>query len=183
MDRLRIYNMALSVFNIEPLDAAAIEDAEGHPEVKVLDIFLGPAERMAMRVFPWPFLEEVLELGDDEGPVMGYQHSYQLPEGLFRLTRADGRYEVVGNKLLTDGRPLAIGINETPPDRGVPEDFWDLVAFALAYYASAKLSAGDSKASFAMDLFNSIAQSMALNAAQDEQRKDLVNGDGWGDHI
>lgn len=183
MDRLRIFNIALAVFNIEPLDADSIEDTEGHPEVKVLELFLGTALRKAMRDYAWSFLEEPLDLGEDKGGRCGYRHAYSLPEGLFRLTRADGRYEVVGTTLLTDGRPLAYGMMSTPPDTGVPEDFWDLVAFALAYYAAPKLSAGDAKTSSAMASYNSLLQSMALNEAQDSQRKDWVTDNGYGDYV
>lgn len=180
MDRLRIYNIALAVFNIEPLAEDDLKDTEGHPEVQVLDMHFGTALRKAMRERDWTFLEERLKLGDDEGAECGYRHSYELPEGLFRLTRADGIYRVVGTRLLTNGRPLAYGIMLTPPDTGVPEDFYDLVAFALAFYASPKLSPGDTKFQIALNDYNTVLQTLALNDVQCQMResREEANGDG-----
>lgn len=179
MDRLRIYNIALSVFNIAPLSEDDMEDTEGHPEVQILDLHLATALRKAMRERNWTFLEEKLDLGEDGGPEGGYRHSYALPEGLFRLTRADGIYRVSGNKILTDGMPLAYGIMQTPPDTGVPEDFYDLVAFALAFYASPKLSPGDTKYQIAMNDYSSLLSTMVMNDVQCQMRetREVANGD------
>lgn len=181
MDRLRIYNIALAVFNIEPLTEDDLLNSDGHPEVKILDLQYDTALHMAMRERAWTFLERPLELGEDQGAECGFRHSYTLPSDLFRLTRADGMYRVVGTKLLTDGRPLAYGIMLTLPDSGVPEDFYELVAFALAYFASPKLSPGDTKFQIALADYRMILQRLIANDVENcinEDRK-IANGDGY----
>ena len=180
MDKLRIYNIALAVFNIAPLTEEQVKEPEGHPEVQILDLHLPTAIRKAMRERDWTFLETRLDLGKDGGPESGYEHTYSLPEGLFRLTRADGTYRVVGTKLLTNGGPFAYGIMQTLPDTGVPEDFFDLVAFALAFFASPKLSPGDTRYQIAMNDYNTLLNSMVMNDVQCQlrDRREEANADG-----
>ena len=180
MDRLYIYNVALSVFNIQPLSEDDLEDTEGHPEVQILDLFLQNAIEMVLRERNWTFLEQKLELGEDLGPEAGYGHSYKLPTGLFRLTRADGIYRVVGTRLLTNGTPYAYGIMSELPDDGVPKDFYGLVGFALAILASSKLSAGDTKTSTASAIYQKVLVPMIMNDVQDSihQNRSVANGDG-----
>lgn len=181
MDKLRIFNIALAIFNIAPLTEEMMEDKEGHPEIEILELHLPTALHKAMRERDWTFLERPLELGDDEGSAGGYSHSYTLPQGLFRLTRADGHYRIAGTKLLTDGMPFAYGIMQTLPDTGVPEDFYDLVAFALAFFASPKLSPGDTKFQIAMNDYNTLLTSMIMNDVQCSMRdgREEANGDGY----
>ena len=181
MDKLRIFNIALAIFNIAPLTEETIKDTEGHPEVQILELHLPTALRKAMRERDWTFLERPLELGDDKGEQGGFRHSYALPEGLFRLIRADGHYRISGNVLLTNGMPVAYGIMQTLPDTGVPEDFFDLVAFALAFFASPKLSPGDTKFQIAMNDYNTLLTSMVMNDVQCNLRegREEANGDGY----
>ena len=183
MDRLRIYNIALAIFNIEPLTEEQMEDKEGHPEIQILDLHFDTALRKAMRERNWSFLEEELDLGDDEGARLGYQHSYELPDGLFRLTRADGIYEVVGNTLLTNGKPLAYGIMQTLPDKGVPEDFYDLVAFALALFASPKIAPGDTRYQIAQADYNIVLESLVRTDVLSNRRDTRRVENGYGDYI
>lgn len=183
MDKLDIFNKALSVFNIAPLTEEDLKETEGRPEVQVLEMYLGSALRRAMRERSWTFLEERLVLGDDEGPECGYRHSHELPEGLFRLTRADGVYRVVGTRLLTNGLPLAYGIMSTPPDKGVPEDFYDLVAFALASYSASKLSPGDTKYQIAEAEYRTILRGMVMNDVQNHMRQDREAANGHGYYV
>lgn len=142
MDKLEIYNRALDFCGQEPLVALSTTPEGKSPAEKTLDQMYGTALRKASREYPWPFLEVSLELGSDLGTGHGYKHSYELPSGVEALTWADGdKYERIGGKLFTDGNPEAYGIIlDTMPDNGVPEDFYDLVSFALAYYASVRLS-------------------------------------------
>lgn len=186
MDKLRIFNLALSVYNREPLTEEQLEDKEerkAHPEIQILEINLPVAVRKAMRAHPWSFLDAELELGEDEGPRNGYRHSYTLPKDCFRVTRADGIYEVVGNKLLTDGLPVAYGQKTEVPNTGVPEDFDDLIAYALAIFAGPKLSSGDEKAQYAATFYNSILQTMALNDAQGQRRVNEEVANGYGPYV
>lgn len=142
MDKLEIYNMALDFCGQEPLAKLNGESSAKTPTERTLDNFYGTALRKASREHAWPFLEVSLELASDLGPGHGYAHSYELPYGSLVLTWAEGdRYERIGGNLYTDGKPEAYGIIEdSMPDNGVPEDFYDLVAIALAYYASIRLS-------------------------------------------
>ena len=183
MDKLRVYNIALAIFNIEPLTEDQLKDTEGHPEVQILDLHYATALHKAMRERAWTFLEQRLDLGDDLGPECGYMHSYQLPTGLFRLTRADGIYRQVGNRILTNGRPLAYGIMQTPPDMGVPEDFYELVGFALAYFASAKLSPGDTKYQIALADYQQVLSGMIMNDVQDSISTNRVVENGFGCYV
>ena len=183
MDKLRIYNIALGVFNIAPLSEEDLEDTEGHPEIQILDLYLPTAERKAIREREWTFLEVKLDLGEDGGPECGYKHTYKLPEGLFRLTRADGTYRVAGTTLLTNGAPHAYGIMNTLPDSGVPEDFYDLIAFALAFYASPKLSPGDTKYQIAMNDYNTILQGLIMNDVQCQIRDSREEANGLGPYV
>ena len=142
MNKLEIYNMALDFCGQEPLTQLNTKSADKTPTERTLDTWYGSALRKASREFSWPFLEVSLELESDLGSGHGYKHSYELPYGALILTWADGNnYERIGDKLYTDGKAEAYGIvPDTMPDNGVPEDFYDLVAIALAYYASVRLS-------------------------------------------
>lgn len=166
-----------------PLTEEQLKDTAMHPDVQILELHLGTAIRKAMRERDWTFLEVPLELGEDLGCMAGYGHSYQLPEGLFRLTRADGIYRVVGDKLFTNGMPLAFGIMQTLPDSGVPEDFYDLVGFALAYFASSKLSPGDTKYQIALADYERIKEMMIANDVTCQVRDDREVNNGHGYYV
>ena len=142
MNKLEIYNMALDFCGQEPLTQLNNKSEDKTPTERSLDNWYKPALRKASREHSWPFLEVSLELESDLGSGHGYKHSYELPYGTQMLTWADGdNYERIGDKLYTDGNAEAYGIVEdTMPDSGVPEDFYDLVAIALASYASVRLS-------------------------------------------
>ena len=190
MDKLRIFNIALAVFNAPLLQKKELEDAEAdpevmaeHPEIQVLELHLDTALRRVMRERDWTFLEQPLKLGEDEGEGFGYRHSYPLPEGLFRLTRADGIYRVVGGKLLTNGMPLAFGIMQTLPDSGIPEDFFDLVGFALAQLASPKLSPGDTKYQIAEADYRMLRDQMIANDVTCQLRDDREVNNGHGYYV
>ena len=185
MDKLRVFNIALQVFNMAPLSEEELEadDRSEHPEIEVLELLYTDALRRVMRERNWTFLEERLELGDDLGGMDGYRHSYKLPEKLFRITRADGIYRVVKGLLLTNGRPVAYGQMLDVPDAGVPDDFEGLVAYALAIEASGKLSPGDSKLQFAMTLYNTRLLNMMLNDVQGNMSENMEVANGYGDYV
>lgn len=145
MTKLEIYNLALSAFNMEPLTEEDMENTERHQDVATLDRWFMTALRKASREHRWAFLEVKLELGDDLGAGHGYQHSYALPTGLHSITWADGdRYARIGDTLYTDGEPDAYGYMKSiiPEDSEgnwidtIPEDFYDMVAMALAYFVA-----------------------------------------------
>lgn len=166
MDKLDVYRQALLVFGYqatitqEDLDA---EDKSAHPEIQTLDLMYQTALEMVMRERAWSFLDVRLDLGEDLGRVAGYTHSYALPEGLFRITWADGDHRVAEGRLLTNGEAVAYGQMLKVPDSGVPAGFTTLVAYALAILASAKLSPGDQKAGLASTLYQRMLQTMMLS--------------------
>lgn len=145
MTKLEIYNLALSTMNVEPLTEEDLESTDRHQDVATLDRWFGTALRKASREHRWPFLEVELELGDDLGGGHGYAHSYQLPDDLHSITWAEGtRYITIADCLYTDGEAEAFGLKKSiipTDDEGnyvdyIPEDFYDLVALALAYYSA-----------------------------------------------
>ena len=183
MDKLGIFNKALSVYNIDPLTEDDLKDTEGRPEIQILELFLNSAMEKVMRERNWTFLETRLDLGEDKGAEGGYRHSYSLPEGLFRITRADGVYRVVGTRLLTNGRPEAYGIMHELPDSGVPEDFCTVVAFALAYYSASKLSPGDTKTQIALDMYQRTLSMLVMNDVWDSMHENREVADGVGCYV
>lgn len=178
MDRLEIYNMALDVLNIEPLEKEELEADQKDPIVKTLDRFFGTALRKASREHCWSFLTEKIVLGNDLGSGKGYLHSYELPDDLFRLVYAEGgEYERVGNILFTNGSPTIHAMSMRKMKNGnytfgvdgtIPEDFWELVAYALAFLVSPRLSSGDSKIQVISSIYNTILQTMVDNDVKNE---------------
>jgi len=141
MEKLEIYNKALDLCGQQPLEAEDLEKEEKDQTVKTLDTWYPTALRKASRELSWPFLEVQLQLGEDEGAGHGYEHSYPCPDDTEALTWAQGdEYQRIGNKLFTNGEGEAWGIRKDIMPDSVPDDFYDLVAIALAYYASVRLS-------------------------------------------
>lgn len=161
MEKLELYNMALDLCGQAPLDALHTESTEKDQTEKSLDMWFKTAYRKASHEMSWPFLEyslgfETVVGGDsaktgDEiknyGEMRGYKNSYKFFEPVDSLVWANGsRYMRAGDYLLTDydDSPKAWGITkkkaEEPDASALPEEFADLVAIALAYYASVRLS-------------------------------------------
>lgn len=187
MDRREVYNMALDTLNIEPLDnTVAIDNNATEPIVKTLNRFFGTALRKASREHDWSFLTERIGLeGEDLGSARGYKHSYALPDSLFRLVYAEGGdYLRVGSTLLTNGSPVIYAITLEKDRRNnyyfgqedlIPDDFWELVAYALAFFASPRLSSGDAKTSIIMSMYNTLLQTLISNDVKNEIH--LINRD------
>lgn len=159
MEKLELYNMALDLCGQAPLDSLH-DGAEKDQTEKTLDMWFKAAYRKASHEMSWPFLisklsfEMVLntnaktptENAKDFGEMRGYNHSYLFSESPEQLSWANGdRYMRAGDYLLTDtdDEPEAWGVvekAEEPDTTALPDDFSDLVAIALAYYASVRLS-------------------------------------------
>ena len=186
MDKLHIFNTCLTVYNIAILTEEQLQDEDAkkaHPDIMTLEVLLPVALHKVMREYAWSFLDVRLELGEDLGPRDGYRHSYNLPPDCFRVTRADGLYRVVGSVLLTNGRPIAYGQKTELPDSGVPADFDDLVAYALAIFAGPKLSPGDAKVQLASTFYQTLVTGMALNDSQNAMRETAEVADGCGSYV
>lgn len=185
------------------------EDDKAYKDIATLERFYPVALRKASRDHRWWFLEVKFELSDDLGSAHGYKHSYELPEDYHSLTWADGeRYKVIGNILYTDGKGEAYGyVKDIIPteevtttttetdDEGnetevttttneavsyIPEDFYDLVAYVLAYLTAYRFNP-ELKSSIAQDY-----QLVELNLIGDELRhgrkEDDTVVDGWEDY-
>ena len=172
MNKLEIYNMALDFCGQEPLTELNREYQKKTPTERTLDTWYGSALRKASREYSWPFLEVSLELESDLGSGHGYKHSYELPSGTLMITWADGdNYERIGDKLFTNGNSEAYGIiTDTLPDNGVPEDFYDLVAIALAHYASVRLSPDTTTRNAILYAYNDKKAQMINSVAMVERR-------------
>lgn len=183
MEKLEIFNIALELLNIEPLTDDYLTPEEGADTTvpDTLERFYGMALRKASRERDWTFLQEKLDLGNDLGPMAGYAHSYSLPEGLYRLCWADGEYSQIGDKLATNGSDEAYGIMDTPPEAGVPEDFWELVAIYLAFIASSRLSSGDQKASTILTIYSHLLSNLILTDARSSKSTYMNREYGYGD--
>lgn len=152
MEKLELYNMALDLCGQAPLEELHEEKDEKDQTERSLDTWFKTAYRKASHEMSWPFLQCKLSFDGSEGTAedlgekRGYEHSYRFTESIEQLTWANGdRYMRAGDFLLTDSddEPEAWGVVKMAddPDTSVlPDDFSDLVAIALAYYASVRLS-------------------------------------------
>lgn len=184
MTKLEIYNLALSALNVEPIAEEELESTERHQDIATLDRWYMTALRKASREHRWPFLEVSLDLGEDSGGGHGYLHSYALPTGTHSITWADGdRYRMIGTTLYTDGEAEAYGYEDSiiPTDddgayiSGIPEDFYDLVAVALAYFTAYHFNP-NIRSQLSED-YSSIALGMVSDMLRHGQR-DREAGDG-----
>ncbi len=145
MDKLGIYNMALDLCGQAPMERLHNASNDKDQTERTLDTWFMTALRKASHELSWPFLEVVLSFsGGDLGPGHGYMHSFEFSDDVEQLTWANGdRFRRIGNILYTDeSEPEAWGIQKDIvfPDDSYPEAFSDLVALALAFYASTRLS-------------------------------------------
>lgn len=181
MNRFEVYNLALNILNIEPLEEGTdISRSSDDPVVKTLNGFYGTALRKASREHDWSFLMERIVLADDMGPEAGYSHSYRLPDNLFRLCHAEGGdYRRFGDTLATNGDPVIYCITMDTSSKGdvifgndslIPDDFWELVAYQLAIHASVRLTAGDAKTQTIATLYNSLRSTLVMNDIHHESK-------------
>lgn len=184
MDKLEIYNKALDLCGQEPLTQEDLESEDKDQTVTSLDAWYMTALRKASKEMPWSFLEVEIQLGDDGGSGHGYLHSYKLPEDIESITWASGeRYQRIGDKLFTDGEPKAYGIlKDIVPDTNVPEDFYDLVAIALAYYASVRLSPDTTTRNAIYYLYQDRRDEM-INYSLQSERKGTLDRNAFEDSL
>jgi hypothetical protein len=163
--------MALDVFGITPVTAEEIAEGEAR-EVKVLDLHFKQAVQKVSLDNRWSFLNDIiavgeessqqgtggtwqhvsLSLGKDEGPKAGYAHSFKLPDGIMRIAFVESenlKTRRVGNVLLSDcAEPIVyahITANVVPENTAIPDTFWTLVAYQLAFLSAPALSNSDQK--------------------------------------
>jgi len=144
MTELELYNITLSLFDRE-ITQEDLDSQEPSKEVRLCRRYLPLAELRTMREFDWSFLtvKIALELSDDDGGNSMFSHGYKLPEGVLKVVHAfsDFPYEVVAGRLYTDeDAPVIYGIMRNLPTQAVPEDFYELIAYALAYQIAPLLS-------------------------------------------
>lgn len=135
MTTLELYNLALSFFDRE-ITQTDIDSATPPREVRLCTQYLQLARHAAMREFDWSFLIVPVEIdAEDDTPDYGFSHGYKLPAGLVTLVHvgSDHPYEVRGGRLYMDGKPKMYGIMEAIPEEGVPRDFYEVIAYSLAF--------------------------------------------------
>lgn len=148
MKVLDIYNLALSVFKEPPVTEAELKSKSGH-SIEVLSLFYQPALLKARDEYSWSWLEEIIELRKEEGSMAGYDFVYTLPDAvkLVEIIPRDVEYRRIGNKILSKQEiTTCIGINiddVEPNNDNIPDEFWILVAYAMAFLASESMSNND----------------------------------------
>lgn len=148
MKVLDIYNLALSVFKEPPVTEAELKSKSGH-SIEVLSLFYQPAILKARDEYSWSWLEDIIELQKEEGTMAGYDFVYTLPDAvkLVEIIPRDVEYRRIGNKILSKQEiTMCIGINTDdiePTNDNIPDEFWILVAYAMAFLASESMSNND----------------------------------------
>ena len=95
-------------------------------------------------------MEEIIELSELNSYLVGYNYAYELPQGQIKITEVLPReveYRKIGNKIYSkDLIYSVIGIRTetiTPDNPNIPDEFWILVAYAMAFLASESMSNND----------------------------------------
>jgi len=136
MTDLELYNITLSLFDRE-ITQEDLDSTNPSREVRLCKLYKKFAQLRVMREFDWSFLVVRLDIDlENDEPGRGYLHGFLLPEGLLKVVHAFSEfpYDVAGGRIYTDtDEPVVYGIMETLPDSNIPEDFHELIAYALAY--------------------------------------------------
>lgn len=146
MDDLDLFNIALSLFDRE-IAEADLESKTPSKEVRLCYKYLPFARLRAMREFDWSFLIQELELDldNDVGGFLGFLHGYKLPENLLKVVPGDNpnTYQVTAGRYFTNvDNPKVYGVMKELPEEHVPDDFYELIAYALAYQIAPLLAPG-----------------------------------------
>lgn len=145
MKLIDIYNMALSVFMEPPVTAEEFRNGQGH-NLQVLKAVYQPAVIKARDEHSWSWLEEIIELQKEDGSMAGYDYVYTLPDGvkLVEIMPREAEYRRIGNRILSKQEiETCIGINTDdvePTNDNIPDEFWILVSYAMAFLASESMS-------------------------------------------
>jgi hypothetical protein len=136
MTDLELYNITLSIFDRE-ITQDDLDSQTPSKEVRLCRRYLPLAKLKVLREFDWSFLIEKLQIElVERGGYKGFLYGFLLPEGLLKVVRneTDYPYEVIGNILYTDiDNPTIFGIMEDFKEDHAPKDFYELIAYALAY--------------------------------------------------
>ncbi|MGD8113868.1 MAG: hypothetical protein ACQEWA_03180 [Sphaerochaetaceae bacterium] len=137
MTTLELYQITLSIFDKE-ITQEDLDSETPMKEVRLCNQYYPLAALKAMREFDWSFLITKLDIGESmsEGMDFGFLYSFDIPEDLFKVVHAysDFPYEVISGKLYCNEEdPRLYGIMKTLPAESVPEDFYELIAYTLAY--------------------------------------------------
>ena len=89
---------------------------ENSNEAKIAKALYLSTRDFVLRAYPWASLKKRAKLSKlAEQPVNGYQHQYQLPEDSIRVIEvwcgdhiADEKWEVNGERILTDAHPVSV---------------------------------------------------------------------------
>lgn len=137
MTDLELCNLALGIFDRQ-ITQTELDAVIPNKEVRLCRQHLPLARNKVLREFDWSFL--IVKLGidytQDSGGYKGFIHGYSLPEGVFKVVHAhtDYAYEIANGTIYTDeDSPEVYGIMQTLPSSGVPSDYIELTAYALAF--------------------------------------------------
>lgn len=143
MTDLDLYKITLSLFDREITQVDLDSDTPSR-EVRLCKLYKDLAQVRAMREFDWSFLVVKLQMDyENDEPGRGFQHGYILPQGLMKVVRTytKYKYEVAEGRLYTDVAEADVyGIMTDLPEANVPEDFYELIAYALAYQIAPMLA-------------------------------------------
>lgn len=136
MTDLDLFNITLSIFDRE-IEQADLDSATPSKEVRLCRRYLSLAKLKVLREFDWSFLIEKLQVElSEDGGLGEFLYGHILPEGLFKVVKIniDYPYQVLGNIFYSDrDKPTLYGIMEDFKEDNAPEDFYELIAYALAY--------------------------------------------------
>jgi len=136
MTTLELFNIALSLFDRE-IDQEDLDSNTPIKEVRLCKRYSELAKLKVIREFDWSFLIEKLQIElSNEGGYKDFLYGYILPEGLVKVVNfeSDLPYQVIKNILYTNAfNPTVFGIMEDFNEEHVPLDFYELIAYALAY--------------------------------------------------
>lgn len=176
MDELTVFNTALTPFNIELTDLDSKPDEKS---VRLCRRLLPDAIRMAQREHNWTFLTVRLDMDytdDSEGVGCGgYSHGYLIPSGVFKIvdTEPGVSHRVIGPRYCTDTKdPEVYGMMKTISEEGVPDDFWTLVSYALAYLLAPSIAPGSQLSDEILRRYTWVAQGLISDEAKNNRYED-----------
>jgi len=136
MTDLELFNITLSIFDRE-ITQEDLDSLTPIKEVRLCKRYLSLSKLKVLREFDWSFLIEKLQIElSERGSYKGFLYGFTLPEGLLKVVQVntDYPYQIIGNTFYTDvDNPILFGIMEDFKEDYAPKDFYELIAYALAY--------------------------------------------------
>jgi len=178
MTDLELYNITLSMFDKE-ITTAELESETPTKEVRFCLKYHAIAIAKAMREFDWSFLTVKLDIDyTDDVPGFNFTYGYPLPSGLFKIVNTYTKYvyEVKGGRIYTDQEEADVyGIMVAIPESFVPMDFYELIAYALAYQIAPILSSEETISSFILQKYTWALSGLISAECHNNSREPDIN--------